>query len=207
MFKISSNEDKFYNIFVQYGEYIAQTARLFKEFVSDLENAEEKLKEIKEMEVKCDHLLHKIFKELNKTFITPLDREDIYCIGKQLDDIADYLESSACRFVLFNLNEVTDETEVLCDLIIESADKIIEMMQELKIVNKRKNLLPIIVEINRIEEEGDAIFRKAMKKIFSGDVDVLDVVKWKEIYEHLENTLDACEDVANTIEGIVMKHA
>ncbi|ATW25708.1 DUF47 domain-containing protein [Candidatus Formimonas warabiya] len=208
MFKFSAKEDKFYDLFILFAENIHKSSEMLKDFVYDLDHAEEKLKAIKDTEVKCDHTLHEIFTELNKTFLTPIDREDIYTIGKQMDDIADYIEATASRFVMFNVHKATPEAKTLSDLVLKGTEQVIELMQAFKVVKKGHKLLPVIVEINRLEEEVDAIYRKAIRKLFSDTaIPILDVIKWREIYEHLENILDACEDVANTVEGVVMKHA
>ena len=206
MFRLTPREDKFYDLFIDFSRNILDAANMLRNFVYDLSDPEEKLKEIKYMETECDKKLHVIFKELNKTFITPIDREDIYMIGKQMDEIVDFIEATACRFVIFHVNTSTQEARLLTDLIIESARQFIVLMEEFKSMNKSEKLIPTIVEINRLEEVGDDIYRKAVKRLFSETVPVLDVIKWREIYEHLENTLDAMEDVANTVEGVVMKH-
>ncbi len=207
MFKFSTRDNKFYDLFILFAQDIHKSGEMLRKFIYNLDNPDEKLKEIKSMEVKCDHTLHRIFKELNQTFITPIDREDIYTIGKQMDDIADNIEATASRFVMFNVTSSTEESKASSDLIFQVTEQVIQLMQELKIVNKSKKLLPTIVEINRIEEEGDIIFRKAVRRLFRDPIPVIDVIKWREIYELLENILDACEDVANTVEGVVMKHA
>ncbi|MGI6684040.1 MAG: DUF47 domain-containing protein [Bacillota bacterium] len=207
MFKFSTKDDKFYDLFILFAKQIYSSAEMLDVFLNDLEHSDQRFKEIKENEVKCDKTLHRIFKELNKSFITPIDREDIYTIGKQMDDIADFIEATASRFVMFNVKDVTPEAKEISELVIKGTDQVIQLMEELKIVKKSKRLPAIIVEINRLEEEVDEIFRKAIRRLFSDSVPVLDVIKWKEIYEHLEDILDACEDVANTVEGVVMKHA
>lgn len=207
MFKFSTKDDKFYDLFIALAKQIHISAEMFNGFLNDLERSDQRFKEIKEIEVKCDKKLHSIFKELNKSFITPIDREDIYTISKQMDDIADFIEATASRFVMFNIREATPEAKEMSRLVIKGTEQVIQLMEELKIVKKSKRLPAIIIEINRIEEEVDEIFRKAIRRLFSDSIPVLDVIKWKEIYEHLEDILDACEDVANTVEGVVMKHA
>jgi len=203
----SAKDDKFYDLFILFAQNIDKSAEMLKDFVNNLENSEEKFKDIKGLEVKCDQIQHSIFRELNKSFITPIDREDIYAIGKQLDDIVDFIEATASRFVMFNIKHATKEAKELSVLVTKATAQVIRLMQELKIVHKSNNLPAVIVEINRLEEEGDELFRRAVKRIFSEPIPVIDVIKWKEIYDYLENILDFCEDVANTVEGIVMKHA
>lgn len=207
MFKLTHKEDKFFDLFISFAQTIYKSAEMFKSMVEDLSDAEAKFKAVKEMERKGDQQLHGIFKQLNQSFITPIDREDIYGIGKHLDDIIDFIEATASRFVLFNIEVATEEAKTMSHLILDCTREMINLMQELKVMKKSKKLTEKIIEINRIEEEGDALFRKAIKSLFSGYTPVLEVIKWKEIYEQLERTLDACEDVANIVEGVVMKHA
>ncbi|WP_227762218.1 DUF47 domain-containing protein [Zhaonella formicivorans] len=207
MFKLTPKEDKFFDLFISSAHTMYKAAQLLKELVEDLKNGESKFKEIKEMERKGDQQLHEIFKELNKSFITPIDREDIYGIGKQMDDIADFIESTASRFIMFKVTAATEEAKTMSNLILNCTKELIDLMEELKVMKKSKKLTEKIIEINRIEEEGDALFRQAVTGLFSGNTPVIDVIKWKEIYERLEQTLDACEDVANIVEGVVMKHA
>lgn len=207
MFTLVPREEKFFDMFIVTARTILRSAELLREMVEDLSDAEVKFKKIKEMERMGDQQLHDIFEQLHRSFITPIDREDIYGIGKQMDDIADYIEATASRFVIFNIGTATDDAKTMSDLIIECTRELIALMEELKIMKKSKKLNEKIIEINRIEEECDALYRKAIKDLFSGQTPVLDVIKWKDIYERLEKSIDACEDVANIVEGVVMKYA
>lgn len=207
MFNLSPKEDKFYDLFVSNAEIINESAKMLTTFVNDLSNSEEKVKGIKEMEHKGDKKVHEILKELNKTFITPFDREDIYMIAKEMDNIEDYIESTASRFVMFNVKEAKDEAKLLCNLIEECTETIIIIMKEFKMMSRSGLILENIIKVNKLEEDGDFITRNAIKDLFCDKEDVLDVIKWREIYQHFEETLDACEDVANLVEGVVMKNA
>lgn len=207
MFGKNSKEDIFYKMFVETSQIIFETAKMFKDYMNDLSDSESKLAVIKEMEHKGDQMQHEILKQLNKTFLTPFDREDIYMIAKNMDDIIDYMEASASRFVMFNVNEATLEAKQLCSLIYDSSVEIITLLEELKNMRTSKLLSEKIIEVNRLEEEGDRVSRKAIKDLFRSDIPVIEVIKWREIYQFLEDTLDACEDVANVIEGVVMKNA
>lgn len=207
MFKLTPREDKFFDLFIASAKQINKAAVLLQEMIADLSSAQEKIKEIKEMERQGDQKLHEVFKQLNQSFITPLDREDIYGIGKEMDDIMDALESTASRFVMFNVTAATKEAKSMAELIVACTRELIQLMEELKLMNKSKKLTEKIIQINNLEEQGDALFREAITTLFQGQVPVLEVIKWREIYGRLEETLDACEDVANIVEGIVMKHA
>lgn len=207
LFSLSPKDEKFYNLFIENVQTVYQGALLFHELVNDYSNPEEKLVEIKKIEKLGDVQEHTITNELNKTFITPFDREDIFLISKRIDDIIDLLEACASRFVMFNVKEVKEEVKIVSELIVRSCKNIINLMTEFKNIKNSNKLKDIIIEINKIEEEGDIIFRKAVRELFVDEIPVLEVIKWREIYQYVENTLDACEDLANTIEGVAMKNA
>ncbi len=207
MFTLAPKEEKFFDMFIVSARTILKAAELFREMVNDLDDAETKFKRIKEMERRGDQQLHDIFEQLNRSFITPIDREDIYGIGKQMDDIADAIESTASRFVIFNISIASEDAKTIANLIVECTRELIALMEELKIMKKSNRLNEKIIEINRIEEECDALYRKAIRDLFDGRTPVMEIIKWKDIYERLEKSIDACEDVANIVEGVVMKYA
>lgn len=207
MSRLTPKEDKFYDHFVDSARIVHSASVLLRDLMKDLSNMEEKVKAIEEMEHKGDKQVHDILQQLNRSFITPIDREDIYTIAKQMDDIVDFIEATAHRFIMFNVKEVQKDAIVLAEMIVNSCEEVIKLMEELKNMRKSNRLTEKIIEINRIEDDGDRIFRRAITNLFSGQTEALEVIKWREIYDFIEQTLDACEDVANTVEGVVMKHA
>lgn len=207
MFNLSPKDDKFFEMFISTARIIHKSAEMLRDYMGDLSDSEEKFKAIKEMEHNGDRQMHLILEELNKSFITPIDREDIYLISKRLDDAIDFIEEAASRFFMYNLDHTTPDARRLGDMIEECSKELIGVMQEFKDMKKSKSLKEKIIEVNRIENEGDIVFRVAIRKLFSDGSEALEVIKWKDIYELLENALDACETVANTVEGVVMKHA
>lgn len=207
MFSFTPKEDKFNDLFISTSELILKSANALNDFINDLDNSEENLKLLKQIEHDGDVKQHEILKQLNLSFITPFDREDIYDVATDMDNIIDYIESAASRFVMLNVNHSTKEAEVLSKMIIACANQIIILMKELKNMKKSKIIKDIIIEINRIEEQGDLVSRKVIKDLFRMDIPVIEVIKWREIYQYFENSLDACEDLANVVEGIVMKNA
>lgn len=207
MFSFTPKEDKFNDLFISTSELILKSANALNDFINDLDNSEENLKLLKQIEHDGDIKQHEILKQLNLSFITPFDREDIYDVATDMDNIIDYIESAASRFVMLNVNRSTKEAEILSKMIIACANQIIILMKELKNMKKSKIIKDIIIEINRIEEQGDLVSRKVIKDLFRMDIPVIEVIKWREIYQYFENSLDACEDLANVVEGIVMKNA
>jgi uncharacterized protein Yka (UPF0111/DUF47 family) len=144
---------------------------------------------------------------LNKTFLTPIDREDIYEIARALDDVVDLIEATASRFVMFNITESREYAKVLADMISQCCKEIIKLMTAMKTMKKTQPLTASIIEINRLEDQGDNDFRIAVRALFTSNEPTIEVIKWREIYDFFEQTLDACEDVSDIVEGVVMKHA
>ena len=207
MFRITSKEEIFFDMFVEAAENGCKAAGLLHDLITKYVNIDEKIRSIEEVEHECDVLVHKILKQLNRSFITPIDREDIFLIAKELDNITDFIDSTAHRFKMFNVGSITQDAISLSNLIIKTTNELKDTMVELKNMKKSPHLKDKIIEINRLENEGDIIYRNAIAKLFVMQNDAIEVIKWKEIYEHLENTIDACEDVANIVEGVAMKNA
>ncbi|MCX8131123.1 MAG: DUF47 family protein [Clostridia bacterium] len=207
MFRISPKEEKFFDLFVETAENACKSAVMLEELMKNYIDIEKKVKAIEETEHECDQRVHVIMEQLNKSFITPIDREDIYLIAKELDNITDSIEATAHRFVMLNVNSITDEAKKLAELIVACTKELKGVMVEVKNMKKSNSLQKKIIEVNRLEDYGDTIFRNAVTNLFKNEKDPIEVIKWKEMYELLESTLDACEDVANIVEGVVMKHA
>lgn len=203
---VSAKEERFYDLFVETAEYASKSAKLMVDLVTNYNNIPEKVKAFEDVEHKCDAKVHEIMAQLNKSFITPIDREDINLIAKVLDNIVDEIESTAHRFVMFNVTAMRSDVLDFANTIVECTGELLNVMIELKNMKKSKTLIKKIIEVNRIENVGDALYRKAMTDLFRDEKDAIEVIKWKEIYQYMEHTLDACEDVANIVEGVVMKN-
>jgi predicted phosphate transport protein (TIGR00153 family) len=206
MFRITAKEGIFFELFADTAADTCRAANMLEELMNNFVDVTDKIKAIEEIEHKCDSHVHRMLEQLNRSFITPIDREDIFLIAKELDNITDDIESTAHRFRMFNVTYIREEAKQLAKLIVQCTEELMGVMSELKKMKTSKKLKEQIIEVNRIEDEGDEIFRSAMQRLFISESNPMDVIKWKEIYEYLENTLDACEDVANIIEGVVMKN-
>jgi predicted phosphate transport protein (TIGR00153 family) len=181
-------------------------AVLLVEMMEDLGRSETKSKEIYEVEQEGDMLTHEVMRRLNKTFITPLDREDIHALISRIDDVLDLIWASADRATLFKIKDSTPEAVELSKCILATTEVITKAVTSLK-EKKYSYIQEYCIEINRLENAADKIFREALARLFENTKDPILVIKWKNIYENLEDATDICEDVANILESIVLKHA
>lgn len=199
-------DSKFFYLFETAAANVANAAQALQNLTCDLTDRETKIKELENLEHRGDELTHDIISELHRAFITPIDREDIFEIAKVTDNIIDTIEATAHRFSMFNIRETNETAQKMAKLIVASANKLVAIMHNLRNINRIAGDNQLVIEINQIENEGDQIYRNAVTELYSGTHDPLTVVKWREILDHLENTLDALEDVANIVEGIAMKN-
>jgi len=205
--KMGKKEPSFFDLFVETAQATCSAAQKLEQLTDNFTDILSQVREIEDMEHECDNQVHKILNQLNKSFITPIDREDIFLIAKEIDNITDSIESTAHRFSMLNVTSIREEAKVLVKMIVQATIELEKLMNELRSMKATPTLKEKIIEVNRIEDEGDVIFRKAISDLFASEPNPLEVIKWKEIFEYLENTLDACEDVANIVEGIITKHS
>lgn len=204
--KFLPKETDFFSMFEKAALNVNKASALLVEMMEDMSIAEIKTKEIYETEQEGDMLTHEVMRRLNKTFLTPVDREDIHSLVNRLDDVLDLIWASADRATLFRLDSPLAEAIDLSKTLHETTDFIIKAIGCLK-DKKYSYIQEYCIEINRLENRGDRIFREALVKLFDTIKDPILVIKWKEVYEMLEEANDTCEDVANILEGIVLKHA
>lgn len=209
MFNFNSKEDKFYTKFSEQANNVVKGAKVLKSFLEENNNSKIYAQEIQNLEHEGDKIVHDIIKELNDSFVTPIDREDIYDITKRMDDIIDNIESILHRFIMFNIDESTKESKVFADFLIKATDEIVSLLGLLNNMNKNlKEISDRIIAVNRIENEADVFFRQVVGELFRQEnPNALEVVKWKDVYQMFENAIDACEAVVNIIGGVVMKNA
>ncbi|MBI5744440.1 MAG: DUF47 domain-containing protein [Elusimicrobia bacterium] len=199
-------EEKFFDFLTQQAENLVKAASFFKAAIKDGKLDEEEVKKIHALEHEGDTLAHEITDMLNKTFITPIDREDIYALANQLDDVLDMLNAMAGRVKLYKLNPADEHFTQFIDLIDQSAAALANAVKHMHDTKRARRVLDHCIEINRLENLGDAVREKAISNLFENEKDPIMVIKWKEIYEVAEGTLDKCEHVAKVIESILVKH-
>jgi predicted phosphate transport protein (TIGR00153 family) len=197
-------EEQYFDLFIQMTLYIGDAARELRQMLADeRQNYNEYSQRIKRLEHACDELTHTISTKLNKSFITPFDREDIYLMSSALDDIVDLIDDAARAIIIFDIGEIRDYAHDFAGVIERMADQLREIVATLQ---KPKNITQRLVEIHRLENDGDDIYHAAIAELFHEERDPLTVIKWKEIYEKLEAAVDRCENVANIIESVIIKH-
>jgi uncharacterized protein len=185
---------------------VRRGARLLLQLLKNVQDAEALAKEIKEVEHAGDKITHHTVETLHKTFITPIDREEIHQLISGMDDILDFMDAASQRVVLYEITEVTAEAQELGEVLLRATEEVQEAVRGLRRLQYPMETLQTCVEINRLENEGDAALRRGMARLFKESTDPIYIIKWKEIYEFLEEATDACEDVANIIEGVVLEH-
>lgn len=200
-------DTSFFDHFEEQGRKTVDGCRAFIALIDDPVNAVEHAKKIKVIEEECDAITHRVVESLHKTFITPIDRNDIYRLMTKMDDIMDFVEAAAERMALYEIRTTTKELRDLARVLVSSAERVLEAVSGLRNLKNPQLMLEKCVEINRLENEADALLRGTLAKLFKEEKDAIAIIKWKEIYELLETATDRCEDVANIIEGVVLEHS
>jgi len=203
-FSLIPREEKFYDDFKMMADQLRHGARLLEQMIATDPPITEKAYEIKEVEHQCDFLTHEIIQRLNRTFVTPIDREDIHAMARTLDDVIDEIDNAAHLIPLYRIEKIRGGARELTRVILEQCDEIRAAMEALE---KRKGIMERTIEINRLENEADKIHKKAVGLLFDEERDPITVMKWKEILDVLERATDRCEDVANLLENVVVKHS
>jgi predicted phosphate transport protein (TIGR00153 family) len=198
----------FYDLFEQETANLVTAAEKLVDLFDNYEDVEAKAKELKELEHRGDVITHEIIARLHRTFVTPIDREDITLLVHSLDDVMDFIEAAGRTAFLYNIAQPTERARELARIVIKMARKLNEVISRLRRRDQFPWILKQCVEINTLENEADDVQHAALAELFEVcNLDACEVIKWREIYEHLENATDRGEDVANVLEGIVLKHA
>jgi len=203
MISIFPRHVDFFSLFRRQGSLVRQGCDQLLDMMERFENAEEKAARLKAVEHEGDLVTHEIFEKLNRTFITPLEREDIHGLASGLDDVLDAVEAIGSRLVLFRVERPTPDSIRLAQITAQCGAQLEQAVAHLQ---DFKNLMGFTIELNRLENEADAISRNAVAGLFNGGHDPIDVIRWRELYGRLEAATDLSEDVANIIEAIVLKN-
>jgi len=203
MFRLMPREERFFDLFEEQGRNIVEAANRLREMIFDFSDAPAKAHAVKELEHAGDVLTHDVVRKINTTFVTPFDREDVYALASRLDDVLDLIEAAADRLVLYRIKEPTSGARAFGEVIVRTAAATREAVACLRTSSPTYH--QYAVEVNRLENEADRLLKELIAALFAEIADPVDIIKWKEIYETLEEVTDRCEDVVNVIEGIMLK--
>jgi len=205
--RLLPREDDFFALFERHAALTVEGAAEFRRLVSGEHNVKALAKRVKEIEHETDVITHTCVERLHRTFITPFDRDDIHRLISRMDDVMDLIDSAAARIALYEVSPMTPAVRELAEVLLKATRALATAVAGLRDLKRPQAILDACIEVNRLENEGDEILRSAVGALFREATDPLLVMKWKEIYDALEHATDRCEDVANTIEGVVLEHA
>jgi predicted phosphate transport protein (TIGR00153 family) len=205
--RIIPREEKFFDLFEELAAKIEEGGLVFMDMLEHYDQAEPRIARIKEIEHEADVITHKTYEKMHRTFLTPFDREDIHALLNNMDTIMDIIEACAIRMPLYRIKEPAQELKELARILNKAITKVKEVVYALRDRKNAPMILAACVEINTAENEGDIVLRRAVSRLFEQEKDVVELIKWKEIFERIEEATDVCEDVSNIVEGIVLKNA
>jgi len=206
-FPFIPKEEGFFGLFEQSTRNMVKTAEELQGMLDTCGDVVKSVAEIAELEHHGDTITHQIMAQLHRTFVTPFDREDIALLAHTLDDVTDFIDKAADAILIYRIKCPTLRAKELANVIVQASIEIEKVMPQLRHRAEMKQVLERCVEINRLENVADRIFRAAMAELFDDDIDIAQVIKWREIYEYMETATDRCEDVANVLEGVALKYA
>jgi hypothetical protein len=209
LFRLSliPREKKFFALFEQGTQNAVKIAQQLKDMVYIWENVKERVGVINDLEHQGDAITHQIFEQLHRSVVTPFDREDIALLAHSLDDVTDFIHAAADAMLLYKVERPTNRAKEMVDVVVQAVAEVERAVSEIHDRIGRKRLLDRCVEINRLENIGDNVFRSAMAELFDDSADFAGLIKWREIYKHMESVIDRCEDIANILEGVAIKYA
>ncbi len=202
--RLIPRDEKFFDLFTEQAENIREAAQLLVQLFENFKDVEKRVTEINFIEHKGDQLTHGLMMKLNKTFITPIDREDIHSLGSALDDVLDLVDAAANRLVIYKVKEVTPGAKQLANVILHGTEIMVKAVSQL---HKPQNILEYCDQLTQLEKDGDRIKGDCIARLFENSTEPTEIIKWKEIYEVLEAATDKCEDVADVLESVVLKSA
>ena len=207
MLSITPKNPKFYDYFDAATDVLVRAARRFVEFLNDFSNAGEQAQQIKDLEHEADNIAHETLGLLHQSFITPLERGDIRRLIMALDDVLDFLDDGVNHIALYEIKEILPPVKEMAQVLLSSVLAVQKAVLELRNIRRRNEILNLCIEIHHREDEGDRIYHETLAWLFKSGLDPLSVIKWKDIIEDIEKSIDCCQDVANVLEGIVLENS
>lgn len=202
--RLVPRDESFFELFVRQAQNIEAAARELEELIADYRDVEARAARIRHLEHEGDEMTHEVMRRLNTVFVTPLDHEDIHKLTSTLDDVLDHIEAAADLFVLHKIDAPLPDMKAQADVLVRATRAV---RAALEVLPRYRELAPHWIEVNRLENDGDRVYRRAVADLFDGDHRALDVLKWKDIIDELEAAIDRLEDVSDVLEAIALKHA
>jgi hypothetical protein len=205
--RLFPKEENFFDFFEELATKIEEGSQFFLEMAQNQNYSASRVSRLKEIEHEADGIAHKTYERMHKTFLTPLDREDIYALVNKMDDIMDAIEGTASRLHMYKVKKPDDEIIKQAEILFLAVKKIKVVVHGLRNMKNSQMILDGCVEIHTLENEGDVLLRATITDLFMKETDAVELLKWKEIFERLEQAIDLCESVSNIVGGIVLKNA
>ena len=206
-FSLIPRDYHFYELLHASAKNLVEAGAALLDLMEHYQNVDMKLAHIRELEHKGDAITHEIMARLHKTFVTPIEREDIARLADRMDDVMDHVEEATAAMKIYEVSGPTTHSAEMADIVRLMTLKVEEAIARLPDRRRLRDILPDCVELNRLENAADDLFRRAMAELFQSETTPADIIKWRDIYRQLEAATDRCEDVANLLEGIVLRHA
>jgi len=204
--RLLPRDERFFDLFEKAAGVVLAGAETLMQMLNDFDNAEQYRKRIGDLEHEGDAVIHAVMDKLNRAFVTPFDQEDIRAIASRLDDIIDFTQAAAERLLLYRVKQPYPASIELTGVLVQTVQQVQLVVGLLRDLSNRRAIVEGCIEINRLENAGDHIYRAALGQLFE-DGDLLELMRWKEIIEQIEQSIDQCEDLADVIESVVVKHA
>ena len=204
MLNFLPRDEKYFEQFTEMARRIHESARILNRFFIGETTVSAAADHIKRLEHECDEISHEILRGIDRTFITPIDREDIHQLAVRLDDVIDLVDGTIRRVVLFKIIEPTDLSKRLSAIVVQATSEMVDAVADLR---KQKGVVEHCIRIKQYENEGDVAYHEAVASLFTGSIEAIEVIKWKDIYDNLERTIDQCAAVAQMLESVILKHS
>jgi len=204
MLNILPRDEKYFDRFTELAVRIHEAAKIHARFFDGESPVATVADQVKRLEHECDEISHEILRGIDRTFITPIDREDIHQLAVRLDDVIDLIDGTVRRLSLFKIDRPTPLAQTLSKLIVTTTAELVEAVSQLR---KQKGVMERCIRIKQLENEGDVVYHGAIASLFTGDLPAIEVIKWKDVYDNMERSIDSCVAVAHVLESVVLKHS
>jgi predicted phosphate transport protein (TIGR00153 family) len=204
MFNLLPRDEKYFDRFTELAVRIQESARILERWFLGQADVGAVADQVKRLEHECDEISHEILRGIDRTFITPIDREDIHRLAVRLDDVIDLIDGSVRRVVLFQIEKPTPVSTQLARLIVQTTSELVEAVSHLR---QQKGVMAHCITIKQLENEGDVVYHNAIASLFRDNLPAIEVIKWKDVYDNMERCIDSCVAVAHVLESVVLKHS